>query len=153
VDSYVPDNSSVIIISDEVGFTVGVTEMTLFFMMLSFTQGISRHSVGDLIQSRGNPREVTVYDPPHHMRSVTHGTNSSRKFGLFVSLDMYPTHLAPSQLTMVLNIITEEMLRWSRDILYIKLSANPSHSMRRHTKLTQDSAPVGSMSVNLDLPR
>ena len=40
VDSDIPDNSSVVIISDEIGFTVGVTEMTLFFMMLSFTQGI-----------------------------------------------------------------------------------------------------------------
>jgi hypothetical protein len=26
---------------------------------------------------------VFVYDPPHHMFSVTHGANSSRKFGLF----------------------------------------------------------------------
>jgi hypothetical protein len=39
VDSYVPDNATVIIVSDDPGFTVGVTEMTLFFMMLSFTQG------------------------------------------------------------------------------------------------------------------
>jgi hypothetical protein len=44
VDSYIPDNATVIIVSDDPGFTVGVTEMTLFFMMLSFTQGLLRLS-------------------------------------------------------------------------------------------------------------
>ncbi len=44
IDSYVPNNSSVIIVADDPGFTVGVTEMTVFFMILSFTQGRSQVS-------------------------------------------------------------------------------------------------------------
>ena len=35
----VPDDSTLIIVSDDPGFASNVTEMTLFIMMLSFTQG------------------------------------------------------------------------------------------------------------------
>jgi hypothetical protein len=41
VDARVPDNSTLVIISqDPMGeFTTGITEITLFMLMMSFTQG------------------------------------------------------------------------------------------------------------------
>jgi hypothetical protein len=36
----VPDDATLVIVTDDPGFSSNVTEMTLFIMMLSFTQGI-----------------------------------------------------------------------------------------------------------------
>lgn len=46
----VPSDANVIILSDDPGFASNVTEMTLFIMMLSFTQGKHHHSL--LLQAR-----------------------------------------------------------------------------------------------------
>ena len=54
---------------------------------------------------------------------------------------------------MVLFIITEGMLLWSKDILSTNPSATSCRLMRRHTNLTQDCALAGSMLANLDLHR
>jgi hypothetical protein len=39
----VPDDATLIIISDDPGFASNVTEITLFIMMTSFTSGMSAH--------------------------------------------------------------------------------------------------------------
>jgi len=56
VDSHVPDNSTLLIVADDVGFTAGMTEMTMFYMMLAFTQGTAK--------------EVKVYDPVYISQGV-----------------------------------------------------------------------------------